>query len=82
MGGVAVQELENKAGQRSSPLTEETMTHSFDELLAVIADDSAREFDLAEADIFVHLLCVFSIERTPPAAHLEKQHAYCGEGQR
>jgi hypothetical protein len=49
-------------------------THSFDELLSVVPDNASREPDLAEADVFVHLLYVFGIEWTPSATHLEQQH--------
>ena len=46
-------------------------TYSFDELFPILIDDAPWEPDLAEADILVHLLCVFCIERAPSAAHLE-----------
>lgn len=53
--------------------------HPFDELLAIIVDDAFREPNLAKANVLVHLLSVFSIERTPTAAHLEQKYTQAPE---
>lgn len=47
--------------------------YPFDELLPVFVDNTSRETNLAETNVLVHLLSVFSIEWAPSAAHLEKQ---------
>jgi len=50
-------------------------TYPFDELFAIFADYAFGEANLPEADIFVHLLGVLRIERTPTATHLKQQYA-------
>ena len=50
-------------------------THSFDKLLSIFVDDALWETNLSETYVFIHLLSVFSVERTPAATHLEQQYA-------
>lgn len=50
-------------------------THPLDKLLAILANHAAREPNLAETDVLVHLLYVLGVERTPSAAHFKQQHA-------
>ena len=58
----------------SAPVRDERdrrKTHSFDKLLPIFSNHSAREFDLPEANQFVHLLRILGVEWTPSTTHLE-----------
>lgn len=48
-------------------------TCPFNELLSIFVDDASGESDLAETDVFVHLLGVLCVKRTPAATHLEQK---------
>ena len=56
-------------------MTTKRATHPLHEQLAVLADHAPGEPDLPETNVAVHLLRVLRVERAPPAAHLEQQHA-------
>jgi hypothetical protein len=49
-------------------------TYPFHKLLPILPNDTLRESDLAKANILIHLLCVFRVERTPTTTHLKEQH--------
>ena len=48
--------------------------YPFHKLLPIFVDNASGESDLPKADVLVHLLCVFCVERTPAATHLEQKY--------